>query len=229
MAWAHSYRASPDAWNLDVLHGWMVGHHDGYARGPDGIIHRRAVWLRPDHYVVVYDEFVGRGRHQLDVNYQFAPGVLSWTPDGGVLFDRAVEVTWVGSHAWSAETRHGGPGPDDGWIAPSLGVRVAAPRLSLTCKSVAPRTTLLTVLAARRVPNLRVTRSFAAPGRDIALLGISGEGYVDWIAASGIAVGPPIDTDALVSICRVHMNHEVETVQIGGTRIAIDAATLPPG
>jgi hypothetical protein len=89
MAWTHSYRAMPEAWNPQDQHAWAVGSHDGYARGPNGVVHRRAVWLRPDSCLLIYDEFVGTGRHELTVNYQFAPGTLVNVGTGGALFDAA--------------------------------------------------------------------------------------------------------------------------------------------
>jgi hypothetical protein len=146
MAWSNSYRVTiegsqtgPDA--------WAVASHDGYARGPEGVRHRRAVWLRRGHYAIVWDEFEGSGPHTLEINYQFAPGNLSMVP-GLAKFDGGAEMAWVGDQSWDASTHHGGAGPDEGWICPSLGVRVAAPRLRLTRQGPVTRTVLVAVLAA---------------------------------------------------------------------------------
>ena len=56
---------------------------------------------------------------------------------------------WTSAQTWTARVALGGPGPADGWIAPSLGVRVPAPRLTLTCSASAPPVQLLVVLAHR--------------------------------------------------------------------------------
>ena len=132
MAWSHSYRATLEASMVADRQSWTVGSHDGYASGPDGVTHRRAVWRRPGGYVLIHDEFVGEGRHELEVNYQFAPGDLHVSADGHASFDGFAELAWVGAEAWTPDVRCGGPGPADGWICSSLGVRRAAPRLTLT-------------------------------------------------------------------------------------------------
>jgi hypothetical protein len=205
----------------------MLGHHDGYARGPEGIVHRRAVWLRSDRYLVVYDEFAGAGVHRLEVNYQFAPGELVPAADGAALFDEAVDIAWVGNGDWQAEIAHGGRGPQDGWIAPSLGVRQAAPRLRITCQAAQPPASLVTVLAARTSQEARVARvASGAAGASSRLLAVSGRGFVDWIVAGPARGAGPIDTDATLTICRLRGDDCVEKDHIGGTRVDVDAPTL---
>jgi hypothetical protein len=149
MAWSQSY--------LPALEGtgnhagwWAVGSHDGYARGTNGITHRRAVWLRADHYLVVWDEFEGTGDHDLEVNYQFAQGELVVTGANLVRFSDTAELLWIGPLQWEAVVSKGGPSPDQGWICPSLGVRVEAPRLRLRARYRGARTVLLAALAAVR-------------------------------------------------------------------------------
>ena len=146
MAWSHSYVATPESWHPTADGGWFTGSHSGYERGADGVRHRRTVWLRPGSCLVVYDEFAGTGDHEYAVHYQFAPGELRDVA-GGALFDADVEVRWT--QPWSAAFARGGDGPADGWIAPSLGVRTAAPRVTLTHRSSAAHVDVLTVLMPR--------------------------------------------------------------------------------
>jgi hypothetical protein len=148
MAWSHSYRATAEAWHTDSHDSWVVGSHDGYARDEAGIRHRRTVWLRPGGWLAVLDELSGAGAHTYEAIYQFAPGTLR-DLDGRACFDDAVDVVWASSQAWTSRFAAGGPGPADGWIAPSLGLRVPAPRLTLTCSAGAPPVHLLVVLAPR--------------------------------------------------------------------------------
>ena len=149
MAWSHSYRAAIEDWSADGEEAWAVGSHDGYTRGPNGLVHRRAVWLRPGSSLLIYDEFTGTGEHEITVNFQFAPGSLRLAGAAAAVFDDAVDLAWTGEEVWRAESRCGGPSPEDGWIAPSLGVKQAAPRLRLSCRTSAPRISLLTVFASR--------------------------------------------------------------------------------
>ena len=147
MAWSNSYRATIEG-SQSGADAWAVASHDGYARGADGVRHRRAVWLRPGHYAIVWDEFEGSGTHTIEVNYQFAPGALSLASPGLARFDGGAEMAWLGDRAWDASIHDGGDGPDEGWICPSLGVRVRAPRLRLTYSGTVERTVLVSVLAA---------------------------------------------------------------------------------
>jgi hypothetical protein len=88
-------------------------------------------------------------------------------------------MAWLGDQAWDATIHHGGTAPDEGWICPSLGVRVAAPRLRLIRRGPVERTTLLSVLAATTAD----TRRLAIAGADAGLLAIRvAQGSVaDWI------------------------------------------------
>jgi hypothetical protein len=223
MAWSHSYRGIPEGWKADGQQAWVVGSHDGYARGACGVVHRRAVWLRPESYLLIYDEFVGTGNHELTVHYQFAPGALEHSGPHSAVFEGSVDMLWAGSEAWTSIIACGGPGPEDGWIAPSLGIRQPAPRVTLKCTTAQPRVTLLTVVAARITSETRV--SMVAAGHSTLAL-VCGRDYVDSIAAAGIAPSHPIDTDALLAVCRVGRDGSVETGRIGGSRIAMDATAV---
>jgi hypothetical protein len=223
MAWSHSYKPRPEAWSADAQQAWAVGSHDGYVRGPHGVVHRRAVWLRPDSYLLIYDEFVGDGEHELAVNYQFAPGTLERAGSDSVIFNGSVDVAWAGNEPWSAAFACGGPGPADGWIAPSLGVREAAPRMTLTCRTARTKTALLTVVVARTSTERRI--SMLSTGQGSFPL-VSGRDYLDCVWTSPIAPSHPIDTDALVAVCRIHRDGIVQADKMGGSRIQIDTARM---
>jgi hypothetical protein len=147
MAWSHSYRARCEGWWTEGRGAWAVGAHDGYDRAADGVTHRRAVWLRDGGYVIICDEFVGQGTHDLEVNFQLAPGaLLALDGTSQAAFGDLATMHWCSSTTWTPTSCHGGHGPDEGWVAPSLGIRVPASRLSLTTRTDRLRTVLLTVL-----------------------------------------------------------------------------------
>jgi hypothetical protein len=106
------------------------------------------VWLRPG-YVVLYDELTGRGVHDLELNFQFAPGVLEATGHDRSCFENRFEIVWATSVELTARIVTGGPEPEDGWIAPSLGIRRPAPRLSLSGRFSGHRTCVLTLVLDR--------------------------------------------------------------------------------
>ena len=57
--------------NFDLF----LGHHDGYARLPDPVIHRRLIFRHRDGFWFVLDRASGRGRHKLDVAWHLAPSL----------------------------------------------------------------------------------------------------------------------------------------------------------
>ena len=177
--------------------------------------------MRPGNYTLVYDEFDGSGKHDLEVNYQFAPGRLEQPHEQGVLYDGRVEAVWIGNPAWRAQIRTGGPSPEDGWIAPSLGVRQSAPRLSLRSQFAQPKASILTLFAARQGTAPRVSLVSSA-----AVLRVMGPDYIDWIAAPRLTSGGPLQTDALVGVCRVRDGLPIETANMGGTYVQADAERL---
>jgi hypothetical protein len=223
MAWSHSYRAVLERQKADARQGWAIGSHDGFARGLHGVTHRRAFWRRPG-YVLVLDEFVGDGEHEIEINYQFAPGTLERCGADGVVFDGFADLVWVGSGTWQAETRCGGPDPSDGWICPSLGQRQPAPRLTLRHNTTGTRTTLLTVIAHRLERDRRV---FAVrDGSCCALVAVADADGIDWIGSANISAGGAVDTDALLAVCRMRRGEVLEKIGTDGTRVRVDAAAL---
>jgi hypothetical protein len=166
MAWCRVFTPSPEAWIPSARGGAAGGSHDGYARSAEGVIHRRAVWLHESGCCLMCDQFTGRGRHRIEMNFQFAAG-SAWLSEGAVLFEHA-ELAWTGSVAASPRIRCGEPGADGGWIAPSLGVKTAAPRLTLEADFEAPVTTFLTLVVPRSAGEAR--RSIVATaGRRLAI------------------------------------------------------------
>ncbi len=218
MAWSHSYRASIEGHMAEDRQLWTIASHDGYARGEHGVTHRRLVWLRP-RYLVVCDEFIGRGDHELEVNWQFAPGALEMTGPASARFAADTAVCWTGGTPWLPVLKSGGQGPDDGWICPSLGVKTAAPRLTLSSRMSEGRAYLLTVFASGVRPE--PMRAGAA-----RLIAISGEDYVDVIAPRAGGEGSPIETDGLLALCRLAGARELERAQAGGTFVRVDPDAL---
>jgi hypothetical protein len=225
MAWSHSYRAALEATSGASTVLWALGSHDGYTRVPNGVLHRRAVALRPDGYFLVYDEFSGEGSHRLEVNYQFAPGTLELA-ESHALFGGEIDIVWVGSCDWRVTASRGGEAPDEGWIAQSLGVKAPAPRLSLRASSTGSLTSLLTVFARRANPVVpRVSRSGSAESTGVLVRVDDGE-VTDWIAAKGVAGNEPIATDGLIALARLSMGAVVDKARIGGSFAHYDVSEL---
>jgi hypothetical protein len=175
--------------------------------------------------VAILDEFDGEGEHDLEVNFQFAPGDL--IDIGGAVRFGEVEMAWASEQPWTATLARGGDAPSDGWIAPSLGVRVPAPRLSLRCRANVRSATLLTVLAARAGDARTMSPLKAGDGQAI-LLGVRSAHFTDVIAAPRASTAEPIRTDARLAACRLPDDPAapVEVDRVGGTSIEADRAAL---
>lgn len=226
MAWSNSYRPSVEARYADDTQSWTIGSHDGYARTAQGVVHRRAVWLRPGGYVLVFDEFVGAGEHDLEINFQFAPGDLVTLPGGGAQFESDIRMAWAGSGDWIARVSCGGPKPSDGWICPSLGVRVAAPRLTLESHTGERRVGVISAFAAGSTGAPSIETVKADDGR-AAVLRIAGDGFVDWVAGAVVSDGGPIESDALLAVCRLDATGAVvERVATAENGVRVQAGAL---
>jgi hypothetical protein len=225
MAWAHSYEARPELWSDDSRGAAFMGSHDGYIRRGGDTVHRRLVWLRPEGYLVVYDEFDCRREHDLELTFQFAPGELRAIEPGVVSHGGEVRCAWTGSSVLQSTIREGGPAASDGWIAPSLGVRLPAPRLTLTGR-IHPGAAVLTVIAApAAAASVGVSVIASAEEGAKGMLRVSAPGFDDYVAAP--AVSPdhlPGATDGRVAIWRFRNGRNVEAAQIGGTHVLNAAA-----
>ena len=151
MDWCRTFKASFDRWHVDESGALVTGSHDGFAHASGGgVTHRRTVWRRPRGYVLVLDEVEGSGSHEIDLTYQFAPGPAR-LDHNRLVFRDTFELVWHSEPRAIAGLCQGGQGPHEGWIAPSLGVKVPAPRLNLHVSFRAPRIVVLAVLADLRV------------------------------------------------------------------------------
>jgi hypothetical protein len=218
MAWSHTYTATLEAHDVNSPDPWVVGRHDGYRALPaGGVIHRRAVWVRQRGYVVICDVLDGVGDHDIEVTFQFAPGRLEVCGDAAI-FEGHASLHWFAPTALSAHLREGEDSPDGGWVAPSLGVKAAAPRLILSARVTAP-TTIVTIIADRNPVSPHVDRPTSGAHRPIV---ISGGDWTDWIGTAGLTGSWPSSghADALVGAWRVGPDgaHEDGRIDMGARR-----------
>jgi hypothetical protein len=224
MAWIRTYVPRTEGWRADGSLAWARGSHDGYARLPEPVLHRRTAWLRPDGYVILYDEVTGAGRHEVEFVFQFAPGDLSWEAGGStVALDDRFELAWAASGEVAASVSHGGPGPSGGWVVPSLGVRSPASRLSLTASMSGGRLGLLTVVAdRRRAGDRRGRRVTTTAGPGLLHARVAGDGFADDVYADPRdgTTAPGIRTDAPLAVVRRQGQVVLDAVQAGGTHVS---------
>jgi hypothetical protein len=158
MSWCSTYHARFLGTGGAAGHLWVCGSHDGYARGPHPVTHRRTVWLR-DGYLLLLDEFEGEGRHDLDLHFHFPPGRAQLV-DGRLTHDgHDAALVWVSASEWQPALTCGGPSPADGWMAPGLGVKTPAPHLRLHRSAADLPISVLSLAVDRRRVTLVECRS----------------------------------------------------------------------
>jgi hypothetical protein len=207
MSWCEVPTPSVHGWSADDEGAWVIGSHDGYAQR-FGVVHRRTVWLRPGGYVVLFDEFLGDGvrEHEVELNFQLAPAAALRLDPRGALTGDPFDLRWFATGPVRATLRHGGAGPADGWVAPGLGVRLEAPRLTLTATLRSAHEGFLTVLAdVSAARGVHVSEAFEreAAGRVLCVAVRTPEG-IDYVAAAAgrhASVGP-FETDAALAVWR---------------------------
>ena len=220
MAWSHSYRVSIHGQGAGEHGAWVTASHDGYARGTQGVVHRRTVWRQQAGYVLVLDEFIGSGAHQIEVNYQFAEGQLTLNAPARAVFADVAEIAWIGRDEWRPELRSGGPGPGDGWICASLGVRQPAPRLTLSQRVAAGSAALLSVIGRKTLHASTVVFD------GHRLVAVTNGDKTDWIVARGITSGTAIQMDGALGIYSDYGSASSRERVAHGTSIHADVELL---
>ena len=217
MNWSHAYTATLEGRDLRGPNSWAVGSHDGYRSLPLGpVLHRRAIWGRERGYIVVCDVLEGAGSHDVELTFQFAPGRLV-LEDRHTSFDDAADLYWFAEGELTPGIHEGGATPDAGWIAPSLGVKTAAPRLVLACSATLP-TTIVTVLTD--VVPQRLTVAYAG-GDSAGPIRIAGHDWGDWIVARGIGDGAAhgLDSHTLLAAWREEKGRLIPDGHVGGSGV----------
>jgi hypothetical protein len=215
MAWSHTYTATLEGFDVSAVEPWAIGSHDGYRaleRGP--VVHRRAVWMRRRGYVVICDLLEGTGMHDIEVIFQFAPGAVRITP-GCATFDDRARLHWFGSVPMEPRLYQGGPSPEDGWIAPSLGVKTPAPRLVLAASMTLPAT-IVSIVTDAASDGIQVSRG---PDESGAPVRIGGGDWEDWLAVRGHDPGGShaLETDGVIGAWSREGEAFVADGTVGGT------------
>ena len=107
------------------------GNHDGYAKLPDPVIHRRTIFHLHGEYFMTRDLVEGQGVHDLEIFWHFAPGLklrasgttLVAEPEGELSdSDEHQQLTLLtaGSAKWDVSA-------EEGFISPAYGALESAP------------------------------------------------------------------------------------------------------
>jgi hypothetical protein len=135
--WSRKARARVLTWMPRPDGAELVAEHDGYARLPGRVVHRRRLDLRGDR-LEIGDELLGQGEHELEWRLHFAPEcgvaldgeVCRVSRDGASL-----RITLDSALSWHVV--HGGR--DGGWYSPAYHLKVASATLVGRSRGCLPR------------------------------------------------------------------------------------------
>ena len=159
---------------------------------------------------MLFDEFEGAAGHDLEVSFHFA-SVEATIRGNSVIAGADVAMHWAASYPLTPAIAKGREGPDEGWIAPSLGVRVAAPVVRLSGRMERHGAGLLTVL----VPAQYRVSAIPSIGQRLAL-SVEGAEWCDEVVAvpPGVDAGPASAPG--LSISRRRNETVIEQRSVGG-------------
>jgi Heparinase II/III-like protein len=83
-AWTNLPTCKAEKWITGEYFDLFVGSHDGYARLPHIVLHRRWIFGLKSRFWLVRDLALGSGHHRLDLNWHLAPELN--TSDGDTVF-----------------------------------------------------------------------------------------------------------------------------------------------
>ena len=142
-SWHQKPSARTRAWRSDAVADVLDLEHDAYARLADPVTCRRRIVFVKPHYWLVIDDLQGAARHQIDINFQFAPdvriaaGLEPWmrveTRHGHTLWLLPMAPTPVETVISCGELD-----PPRGWVSPDYGQREPAPAVRFTADATLP-------------------------------------------------------------------------------------------
>jgi hypothetical protein len=170
--------------------------------------------VRERGYIVICDFLQGDGTHDVELTFQFAPGALRPAGDSAI-FEERVRLHWFGPEPLLARIHEGGHGPDEGWIAPSLGVKAPAPRLVLAASLEVPA--VLISVVSDLPPDGSPVPAVSAPSA--GQIRIAGAGWTEWLLVNtkGQSAADGLQSDAHVAAWVETTGGLVADGRVGGT------------
>jgi len=106
-SWVKLPKVTAEGWISGKTFDLFVGSHDGYTRLLDPVLHRRWIFSLKSRFWLVRDLAVGKGSHQLDLFWHFAPTLSRQGTEGNVFLDGSGQsglcVLSAQDHGWAAE------------------------------------------------------------------------------------------------------------------------------
>jgi Heparinase II/III-like protein/Heparinase II/III N-terminus len=148
-AWTNLPSVRRELWISGRAFDLFVGSHNGYARLPEPVTHRRIVFWLKDKFWLVRDEADGTGQHKLELNWHLSPEFVQ-SGESNLVFERKDQSEGLAfvpleSRGWSAEVR-------SGWYSSAYGLKKPAPLLHFSTIATLPAEFVTLLLAGSGVP-----------------------------------------------------------------------------
>ena len=135
-SWSTAARCEAREWLSRPRFDFFEGEHDGYGRLPDPVTHRRSVLFLKGDYFVIRDEADARAGHRYELRFHFAP-------DAQAQVEGEHSAVRLGDESLPGIELHAQGGgrwrPEEGWVSPCYGTRVAAPVWTFEAEGEGPQ------------------------------------------------------------------------------------------
>jgi hypothetical protein len=111
--WDRPPAVNVEQWVVGTSFNWFSGSHDGYARLPEPVMHRRCVFHRKGQFWLVRDVVTGHGKHELELHWHLGAGLSPASTKDNVFAQGqdTLGLITVDGHGWaqSADRGHWSP------------------------------------------------------------------------------------------------------------------------
>jgi hypothetical protein len=254
--WKRIAHSSAERWISRERFDYFAGSHRGYERPGDPVRHRRAVFFLKGAYWLIHDRLSAVGEHNVELTFQFAPGVELATEGDRVSASMSGQGGGPGRLHLLALGRSLAIRCEEGSVSRSFGELSSGPRCVLSTRGRGTQETVVLIApgglpCARQLPAAGglAIRIAGQEGTDLILIGggdvVSAEGVESdfewtWLRRAreggevreiaGIA-GRRLTVDGReVVASRVPLGHLFVDLADGEPRVDTDASDpVPPG
>lgn len=143
-------------WQSDSERDVLDAEHDGYARLPEPVVHRRIVTFdKREGYWTIEDELTGRGEHTFEFCFLFEPGIEVVTGEGGRIAARGrlAELAVIPASAHDLEVE-----PVSRWVSLSYGKAEPASGVVYRLRQTVPVKSTMLLIPFRTAVSEKVNR-----------------------------------------------------------------------
>jgi Heparinase II/III-like protein/Heparinase II/III N-terminus len=161
-AWSSLPAVRADHWIVGKEIDYFAGHHDGYTRLPDPVLHRRGVFHVANRFWFIRDVLEGQREHTVEEFLHFAPDLHLYRQEtavlarprasrNGIAAETRLAVMTAFDRDWEVEI-------DSAPFSPSYGIKTSAPSVRIHTRRTLPLECALLMIPSRQEENLGTFR-----------------------------------------------------------------------